>query len=188
MSFRSGKMYTVHKLSPEHHFWPEVQTAVSRRAKPQAGPLVLEELYDVRWRTKPFPWSWSREFKPNRRFFYHGTSRQAILRILDEGFKIRPARHGRFLGDGIYASYHTNKSRAYCPEDYVLSVMVYVPNTLVVHPGQSLGEAEIRSAPQHCDAIEVRTGAVVKGRLVKNHEICIFDPQRAVPRFILRIA
>ncbi len=189
--FKSGKIYTVTHLSRDHRLWEGVQAAITRRAKPGVGRLVLEELYDVRWRDKPFPWSWSREFKPGRRLFYHGTSRKIIQRILDDGFRIvstARAKHGRMLGDGVYATYHTNKGQAYGTDGYVLSVMVYAPNALVVQPGQTINLAEIQKAAQSCDAIEVRTGAVVRGRRIRNHEICVFDPQRVVPRFILKIS
>lgn len=190
LSFQSGRIYTVKKLSLHHPLWDQVRAAIARRTRSPAGELGLIELYSVRWREKPFPWSWSREFKPQRRFFYHGTTRTAIQQILDQGFKVAPARrarHGHLLGPGVYATYHTDKGRRYGSDDYVLSVMVYAPDILVVHPGGAIDLSAIQQAPQRYDAIEVRTGAVVRGRTIQHHEICVFDPRRVVPRFIVKI-
>ena len=58
------------------------------------------------------------------------------------------------LGDGVYGTYHTNKGKTYGTDGYVISVMVYAPNTLVVNPGQSIDQATITSAPSHYDALE----------------------------------
>lgn len=187
MTFRDGKLYTIQKLSTSHPYWQGVSAAIKRRTKPNAGPLKLVELYEVRWRQKPFPWSWKRQFKPNRRWFYHGTTKQIIQRILDEGFKIPPPRHGRMLGQGVYLTYHTNKSIHYGPDGYVISVMVYAPNVLLVNPGQSIDQNQIQNAPLKYDAIEVRTGAIVRAWTMRNHEICVFNPLRVVPRFICKI-
>ena len=192
MSFVDGRMYTVKQLSKNHPHWASVQDAVHRRTKPdykrKYGPLVLQELYEVRWRRKPFPWSYYNEFKPKRRWFFHGTTQQSIIKILDEGFKIGPVRSGRMLGDGIYATYHAHKAESYAPEDYVLSVMIYAPHTLVVHPGQSLDAATIANASKKYHAVEVRTGVKVPGWTMKNHEICVYDVRRIIPRFILKFS
>jgi hypothetical protein len=190
MVFSDGLMYTVGKVAQSHQLWKEVEEAVTRRINPAAGvgSLSLLELYDVRWRSKPFPWSYSNEFKPHRRWFYHGTDSYTIARILDEGFKIGTARTGRMLGDGVYATYHTNKGKSYGTDGYVISVMVYAPNSLVVHSGQFVDQSTITTTCLRYDALEVRKGAVVANYAMKNHEICVFDTRRIIPRFIIKIA
>ncbi len=189
MSFRNGKRYTIKQLSSSHHYWSEVQKAVRRRAKSGTGNLHLAELYDVRWRknAKPFPWSWTRQFKPERRFFYHGTQASNIPKILDEGFQLLVPTHGRMLGPGIYATYHTNKGQMYGTGGYVISVMVFAPRTHTVHAGQTISSADIQRLRNTHHAIEVRTGAVVQGWTMQNHEICVFDIRRVVPRFLVKI-
>lgn len=187
MVFRSGRLYTVEEVPRNHRYWQAVSEAIKRRTKPGKGPLNLVELYEVRWRKKPFPWSWTREFKPNRRWFFHGTSRSIIQRVLDEGFRIPSPKHGRMLGSGVYLTFHANKSIKYGPEGYVVSAMVYTPRVLLVSPGQSISIKEIQEAPRKYDAIEVRTGAIVGTWTMRNHEICVFDPLRVVPRFICKI-
>lgn len=198
MPFNDGKMYTVSVVSKGNRYWNEVQKSVdekiNHRLKGQIGKYVIAELYDVKWRTKPFPFSYFKEFKPNRRFFFHGTSSQVIQKILDEGFKVTSvqAKHGRMLGNGVYLAYHTNKGKSYASDDYVLSVMVYAPNTLVVGPEESITEDQINKAATKYDAIEVRTGAIVKYSnqqpwTMQNHEICVFDTYRVIPRFILKL-
>lgn len=187
MSFRNGKRYTIKQLYSNHHYWNEVQEAVRRRAKPGTGKLHLAELYDIRWRKKPFRWSWTREFRPHRRFFYHGTQLGTIPKILDQGFKLCVPVHGRMLGPGIYATYHTNKGQTYGAGGYVVSVMVYAPKTRTVHPGQSVSSTDIQRWKSRYDAIEVRTDAVILGWKMLNHEICVFDPRRVVPKFLIRI-
>ncbi len=188
MVFRDGAIYTVRQLYSSHPDWSGVERAI--RANTHAGsPRRLLELYEVKWRAKPFPWSWLNEFKPNRRFFFHGTSVANIQSILDGGFRIMPAVNGKMLGNGVYFTFHTNKSCGYAPDGYVISAMVYAPNTLVVHPGYRISYAEIQAACLSYDAIEVRTGAIIcyPGQAdwaMQNHEICIFDTRRVVPRFI----
>lgn len=195
MSFRSGKLYKVKKLTRRHYHWNKIQDVVDKkinyRQKQKIGTVTIEELYDVRWRTKPFPWSWTIEFKPNRRFFFHGTSSNVIRKILDDGFKVVPApnaAHGRMLGDGVYIAYHTNKAMSFAKDDYLLSVMVYAPKRLVVHPGQSIDASDIKKARKKYHIIEARTGAIVKNWKLNNHEICVFDPQRVIPRFIIKLS
>jgi hypothetical protein len=198
MSFSNGKMYTVSVVPKGHRYWSEVQESVDKkinhRLKGQIGKYVITEMYNVRWRVKPFSCSYFKEFKPNRRFFFHGTSSEVIRKILNEGFKVtsvQSAKHGRMLGNGVYVAYHTNKGKHYAPDDYVLSVMVYAPKTLVVGPGESITEAQIKKAASQYDAIEVRTEAIVKypnqTTIMRNHEICVFDTCRVIPRFILKL-
>jgi hypothetical protein len=187
MLFQNGRMYKVRQLARGHPVWGQIQDAIDRRTKPGSGPLTLEALYDIRWIMKPFPWSYTYDFKPNRRWFYHGTSHATIQRILEEGFHVRHAAHGRMLGDGVYVTYHTNKGKHYGPDGYVLSVMVYAPNTYLVGPGESLDRGQIPSICQTYDAIEVRTGAQIDTWTMQNHEICVYDIRRVIPRFILKI-
>ena len=190
MKFSHGEMYTVKQLFKSHYHWNEIQQAINRRTKPGMGPFNLKELYSVKWKTKPFPWSFNNYFKPNRRWFFHGTSQQTIIKILDGGFKVGPvytAKSGRMLGDGVYATYHTNKGRMYGKDGYVLSVMVCAPKTLVFHPSQQLDKNTIATAPQKYHAIEVRTNVVVNNWPMQNHEICVFDTRRVIPRFIIKI-
>jgi hypothetical protein len=190
MKFRNGKIYTVQQLAKSHYYWNNIQAAINRRTKPGMGSFKLKELYSVKWKRKPFPWSYSKEFKPHRRWFYHGTTQQTIINILDGGFKVSPvytAKNGRMLGDGVYATYHTNKGKMYGVDGYVVSVMVYAPNTLVFHPSQQLDKNTIDNASQKYDAIEVRTDVVINGWKMVNHEICVFDTRRVIPRFIIKI-
>jgi len=198
MSFNDGLMYKVIPISKNHHYWNDIQEVVdkkiNRRLRPQFGRLIITELYSVKWRKKPFSFSYYKEFKPNRRFFFHGTSKKTIIKILDEGFKVMPNfKNGRMLGDGVYVTYHTNKGKHYAPDNYVLSVMVYAPKTLVIGPGETITEAQIKAAANQYHAIEVRTGAIIdypkkSPWTMQNHEICVFDPQRVIPRFILKLA
>lgn len=187
MSFHSGRLYRVTPLARDHPLWEAVQAAVARRARPESGRPTLVELYDLRWQRKPFPWSWSQAFKPQRRFFFHGTSTGTVRRILDQGFRVAHSRHGRLLGDGVYATYHTDKGLAYGEENYLFSVMVYAPHTYVVHPGQAVERAQLQQTARRYEAIEVRSGALVGGHRIRDHEICVFDPRRVVPRFLLRV-
>jgi hypothetical protein len=186
MSFQDGKLYKITKLSPTHSNWQAVEDALNR--KNRSGTFYkIEELYSVTWHYKPFPWSWTHEFKPNRRFFFHGTTKQSIQNILEDGFKTSYTKNGKMLGDGVYITYHSHKGRSYAPEDYVLSTMIYAPNTFVVHPQQSFDLNDISKIAKSYDAIEVRTDSVVGNWTMKNHEICVFNPQRVVPRFIIKL-
>ena len=186
MSFQDGKLYQVKKLNSSHRYWKDVENAINRNKK-SGTKYVIEELYSLSWKSKPFPWSWTKEFKPNRRFFFHGTSKQSIQNILDNGFRVGSAKNGRMLGDGVYITYHSNKGRNYAPEDYILSTMIYAPNTFVVHPHQTFNLSSISTIARNHDAIEVRTDAIVGTWTMKNHEICVFNPKRVVPRFIIKL-
>jgi len=186
MSFQNGNLYKVEKLNISHPHWKEVEEALNRNKK-SSIPYVIEELYSVSWHKKPFPWSWTKQFKPNRRFFFHGTTKQSIQNILDNGFQTGYTKHGKMLGNGVYISYHSNKSRNYAPEDYLLSTMIYAPNTLVVNPKEKLDLTLIDSLSKRVDAIEVRTNAIVGTWTMKNHEICVYDVKRVVPRFIIKV-
>jgi len=186
MSFQDGKLYKVKKLDTNHPYWKDVKNSLNRNKK-SGTPYIIEELYSISWRYKPFPWSWTREFKPNRRFFFHGTSKDNIQNILDNGFQTGYTKHGKMLGKGVYITYHSNKSRNYAPEDYILSTMIYAPKTLVVNPKEVLNLSLVDSLSKTVDAIEVRTDAVVGAWTMQNHEICVFNPKRVVPRFIIKI-
>ncbi len=194
MTFQNGKLYTIQKLYPDHVHWKGVKKAVSRRTN---ANITLVELYDVRWRRKPFPWSYHKEFKAHRRWFYHGTSIANIQKILHEGFKVTPAitsHNGRMLGDGIYSTYHTHKGKWYGVDQYVISVMVYTPKILVIQKGQTFDNSQIPTILKSYDAIEVRRGSTVvdpvqkRTCVMKNHEICVYDTRRTIPRFILKLA
>jgi len=187
MSFQKGKLYKVEKLNSTHSHWKDVEKALNRNKKYNISSYQLEELYSVTWFRKPFPWSWTKEFKPNRRFFFHGTSRQSIQSILDSGFQTSYTKHGKMLGDGVYITHHSNKGRNYAPEDYIVSTMVYAPNTFVVQPNQTLNLNQINTLSKQYDAIEVRTNAIVGNWTMKNHEICVYNPQRVIPRFIIKL-
>lgn len=187
MQFRNGTKYSVRKLNQSHPHWQNIEKIVPKKSKAGTGPYSLHELWDIRWRKKPFPWSYFGEFKPGRRFFFHGTDAITIQNIIDEGFKIVPAKHGRMLGDGIYATYHTNKVMLYGSDNYVISVMVYSPNRYCINPGQSVDGVAVQNAPNRWEALEVRTDSFVMGYKMKNHEICVYDTRRIIPRFILRI-
>jgi len=183
---KSGRAYTIEQLSKNHPHWKGVQDAISRRTKPGTSRLQLAELHEVRWVQKPFSWSY-RDFKKGRRWFFHGTRTASIARILNEGFKIKKARTGRMLGDGVYATYHTNKGKSYGPDGYVVSVMIYAPKTYVVGPGQSIAFKDLAKLCKTRQAIEVRTGAVVGGYTMQNHEICVYDTRHIIPRFVLKL-
>ncbi|NOZ91639.1 MAG: hypothetical protein GXO60_10195 [Epsilonproteobacteria bacterium] len=187
MSFQDGKLYRVTELTNTHPHWQGVQDAINRNRKSSSLPYIIEELYSVTWIKKPFPWSWTKEFKPNRRFFFHGTSRQSIQKILDEGFKTSYTRNGKMLGDGVYITYHSNKGKNYAPEDYIISTMIYAPRTYVVHPNQTINQNAINTLSKRYDAIEVRTGSIVGSWTMQNHEICVYNPKRVVPRFIIKL-
>ena len=186
MSFQDGKLYKVKKLNRSHKYWQDVEDAINRNKK-SGTKYIIEELYSISWHSKPFPWSWTKQFKPNRRFFFHGTSKQSIQNILDNGFTVGTAKNGRMLGDGVYITYHSNKGRNYAPEDYILSTMIYAPKTLVVSPNEKLDLTLIDSLSKAVDAIEVRTNSIVGSWTMKNHEICVFNPKRVVPRFIIKL-
>lgn len=191
MVFINGDLYTVEKLSRNHPDWNGVTDAIHRRTKSGQASITVEEIYEVLWRRKPFPWSWTHQFRPNRRFFYHGTTITIIQRILDEGFKVgdaTTASHGRMLGNGVYATYHTHKGKMYAPDGYMLTVMVYAPNTLCIGPGQALDATTIANAPKLYDALEVRTNALVPNWAMHNHEICVFDTRRVIPKYILKVS
>lgn len=188
--FQDGQMYTIQPIARTHPYWQDIQEAVNRRTKPGHGPITLVELFDVRWRFKPFPWSYSREFKPNRRWFYHGTSIANIQSILNNGFAVcqpHAASHGRMLGDGVYATYHANKGKSYAPDNYVISVMIYAPNTYLVNPNQSLDLSQVTGLSSTYDALEVRTDSIIGSHQMINHEICVYNPLRVIPRFILKL-
>jgi hypothetical protein len=186
--FANGAAYKVIQLQNSHPLWNDVQKSLSDRRKDTTKTLILEELYAVEWVHKPFKWSWKREFKPNRRFFYHGTSCTTIQKILDDGFKIIPTPvSGRMLGDGIYATYHTDKALLYAPENYIFSVMVYAPQTLLIPPQISIQAAVIQAAVNTYHAVEVRTGAIVNAYTMQKHEICVYDTRRIIPRFISKV-
>jgi hypothetical protein len=192
--FTNGKRYLVSKLDPSHKDWSVVERVLAKRNR--AGGFRLAELYEVKWRTKPFNWSYY-EFRKDRRFFFHGTQKSTIQTILDEGFKVVRGPRGQMLGPGIYAAYHTQKGRLYAPDAYVLSVMVYAPKTQTYGPTDTVTGAHIQALRKSHHAVEVRTGTVVstpdqrRGGTVtpwklRNHEICVFDPARVVPRYIWR--
>jgi len=186
MSFQDGKIYKVKKLDNSHRYWKNVEDAINRNKK-SGTKYVIGELYLISWQSKPFPSSWTKQFKPNRRFFFHGTSKQSIQNILDNGFTIGTEKNGRMLGNGVYITYHSNKSRNYSPNDYLLSTMIYAPKTLVVNPSEKLDLTLINSLSKTVDAIEVRTNSIVGNWTMKNHEICVFDARRVVPRFIIKL-
>jgi hypothetical protein len=193
MIINNGKLYNVEKFSNIDVRWKDIEDAVHRRTKPGTPELRVEEIYDIRWKEKPFPWSFT-EFKKERRWFYHGTSIQIINKVLDEGFKVvhnSQSKHGRMLKDGIYATYHTQKGKLYAPDGYVMSVMVYAQNRLTIKKGERIDEQQIISATKAYDAIEVLTGSIISypNRLhtMQNHEICVYDSRRIIPRFILKI-
>jgi len=188
MSFQNGKKYNVEKLTSSHPHWQGVQKAIRQKAKLlNSNQYIIDELYSVTWNKKPFPWSWTKEFRPNRRFFFHGTSKLVIQNILDEGFKISYTKNGRMLGDGVYITYHTDKGKAYATDGYIISTMIYAPNTLVVNPNQSLNLSQIPTLSKNYDAVEVRTNSIIGNWTMKNHEICIYDSRRVVPRFIIKL-
>jgi len=115
----------------------------------------------------------------------------AIRNIVEENqvvLQTNYTKHGKMLGNGVYISYHSNKSKNYAPENYLLSTMIYAPNTLVVNPNDKLDLSLIDSLSKSVDAIEVRTNAIVGTWTMKNHEICVYDVRRVVPRFIIKLA
>ena len=187
MSFQDGKLYTVKKLTDSHPYWKGVEDAINRNKKSSSSPYIIEELYSINWVKKPFPWSWTREFKPNRRFFFHGTSKHSIQNILNDGFKTSYTKNGKMLGDGVYITYHSNKGKNYAPEDYILSTMIYAPKTYVVHPKKIITRSSIDAFSKIYDAIEVRTNSIVDNWTMQNHEICVYNPKRVVPRFIIKL-
>ncbi|MGD9891542.1 MAG: hypothetical protein AB7R89_27375 [Dehalococcoidia bacterium] len=184
MTFRDGTLYTATRLSPSDPYWRDVVDAVQRRTKPNTGTFTVQEVYSLRWRNKPFPYSYTYEFRPNRRFFWHGSSIQNLQRILDEGFK--PGMGG-MLGPGIYTTFHINKSWGYAPERFVMSVMIYAPNTVCFHSGDVVDLNSVSYLKQAHDAIEVRSGVMVGTWSMNNHEICVQESVRAIPRFITKL-
>jgi len=76
-------------------------------------------------------------------------------------------------------------------DDCILSVRVYAPKTLTIHPGKMLTKATHDIALKKQHAIEVRSGSKVHnkwgGTPMAHHEICVFDPIRVVPYFICKI-
>jgi len=181
---KSGRMYYISEVDKRERTFYEVQKAIDRKIKPGYNKLKLQRLWRVRWREKPFPWSYNYEFKPNIRYFFHGTTVEAINNILDEGFKIKKPAHGRMLGDGIYLTYHTHKAANYAKDEYLLSCMVYAPNTIVINPGEKISNNQIAEYIKKYDAIEVRTGSFINNYQMKNHEICVYDTRRVIPKFI----
>jgi hypothetical protein len=190
MTFQNGGLYTTSRLPRSDADWQTVAQVVAQKTKPGVSPINVDDVFSVKWTRKPFPWSYYHEFRPHRRFFFHGTSRAVIQKILNEGFRVfpRPAGSQNLLGDGIYVSYHVNKSRRFSPDGYMLSVMVYAPRTYCVHPGQSLSVAELQQIRATYDAIEARSGAIIQGYPLQNHEICIMDPLRTVPRYVIKVS
>lgn len=189
-TIQDGKIYTATPLNPKGKTFAEVQKAFNRRTSQGFGKKVeIVESYDIKWKKKPFPYSYSKEFKPRRRFFYHGAPLATVKNILDSGFIIQSsARTGRMLGDGVYSTYHFDKSLQYAPEQYIISVMVYAPNTLLLNPNQQIDAGTIKSAPQKgFDAIEVRTDSIVMGHRMRLHEICVFSTMRIIPKFISKV-
>ena len=159
-----------------------VMDAVERRTK--SGIIRVNKVYDLKWTRKPFKWSYTREFKPNVRWFFHGSSDSNIQGILNTGFK--PSTDGK-LGAGVYATYHTDLSKSFARGGgYILSVMVYAPKTYLVDKGQSISKSEISKLRQKYHAIEVRSDGNV-GVKFNKHEICVFDHLRVVPRFLIRV-
>ena len=195
MPFRNGKAYTVKFVSKNDRTFSDVQAAMDRKTKNGYNRTILKDLWDVRWIKKPFSWSYSREFKPNCRFFWHGTSKQNIYDILDNGFKVGGSNtsksNGSMLGRGVYATFHTHKVAQYAVDGFVVSVMIYAPRTLLVTNGQTLTQKDHQAAYNQYHAIEVTSGANVHNRIggkaMINHEICVFDPIRVIPRYICRI-
>ncbi len=186
MSFQNGKLYQVEKLTRSHSYWSSVEKAINKNNKSGTN-YIIKELYSLSWTKKPFSWSWTKQFKPNRRFFFHGTTKQSIQSILDRGFQIGYTKHGKMLGNGVYITYHSSKSKNYAPDDYIISTMIYAPNALVVNPSEKLDLSLINSLSKTVDAIEVRTNSIVGDWIMKNHEICVYDPKRVVPRFIIKL-
>jgi hypothetical protein len=197
MSLHGGQLYRIYEIDKDHHDWHGVVSAARRRTRKDQNnhrPVGVKAVYSVKWRNKPFPWSYTREFKPSRRWFYHGTSESNIQSILNAGFQ---ASQGGMLGQGVYAAFHSNKSLHYSypnskNEKYTISVMVYAPWTYCAQPGSTLGDFKLSLLRLFYQAIEVRTGAHVNARRggtgMRYHEICVRDPRRVVPRFIIEWA
>jgi len=183
---RNGNKYTVKQLTKKNHHWAGVEEAIKRRTKAGVKKLKLVELYEVRWKNKPFRFRFS-DFDQHKRWFYHGTSLSNIQSILNDGFQIKTAKNGRMLGNGIYATYHTQKGILYGVDNYILSVMVYAPKTYLVNKGQSIDAKFIKSVSNNYHALEVRSESIVIGYEMKNHEICVYDCTRIQPRFIIKL-
>jgi len=182
MSFKDGKLYKVEKLNKSHPYWYDIVNIINNKTNINIS-YYIEELYSISWKHKPFKWSWAQEFKPNRRFFFCGISKSNIENILDYGFQ----SNIDIFRDGIYLTYHSNKAIDDSPEGYILSNMVYVPKSYVVNPYEEFNENEIDFIKNNFHSIEFRTNSIIQNLEVKNHTICIFNSNRVIPRFIIKV-
>jgi len=183
MNITNGNLYTIKEISSKDKNYKGVIDSVIRRTK--SGNISVEKVYDVKWNKKPFKWSYFNEFKPKRRWFYHGSSDRNIQSILNTGFI--PSSAGK-LGPGVYATYHPELSCAFRRGgQHVLCCMVYAPKTYLVDKGKSISHNEvITRINKKYDAIEVRSSGSV-GVTFSSHEICVFEPTRIIPRFLIKV-
>ena len=79
---QKGNLYYVERVNHKESIFEQIQDVLIRRTIPREATLRLEELYNVKWTEKPFPFSYFKEVKPNQRFFFHTTTIQGVNDIL----------------------------------------------------------------------------------------------------------
>jgi len=184
---KDGKIYTISSIPKKDKLFKDVYDIIKKQNKGVNSIIKLEKLYNVKWRFKPFSWSYLNEFKPNARWFFCGVKEGKIQHILDEGFSTQPTDKYHLLGNGIYLSYHIAKALKDTDNNYIISCLVYAPRVLLKHPEESISLKEIQSAQNELDAIELRSNVYLSNKKLRFHQICVFDSKRVVPRFILQL-
>ena len=101
---------------------------------------------------------------------YHGTDFAAACSINRDQFRVGKAKVGRMLGDGVYVAANSSKSCQYLSDSGF--------SRHGTHGILFEAEAAIDRSDFH-----VRKGEYVGGRVMKNEEWAIRDPERIIPRY-----
>jgi len=101
---------------------------------------------------------------------YHGTDFAAACSINRDQFRIGKTKVGRMLGDGVYVAANSSKSCQYLSDSGF--------SRHGTHGILFEAEAAIDRSDFH-----VRKGEYVGGRVMKNEEWAIRDPERIIPRY-----
>ncbi|MHA1407677.1 MAG: hypothetical protein ACTSSG_09910 [Candidatus Heimdallarchaeaceae archaeon] len=181
----SGTMYYMKEINSNSKEYNQIYNIVFSRKKPFDPLLEIQKIYDIKWKEKPFSWSYFNEFKPNRRWFFCGVDSDDVNSILNSGMQIRRKSDTNILGNGVYLSYHPFKAIEDSIDLHLLSCMIYAPNTFVFHPNQQITENDLKLASAKYDAIEIRSGALINGRQMTHHQICVFESKRVIPRYLI---
>lgn len=175
----------------DQHAWDQIQEALRKGKQERGVDLKICQVYDIQsphassWEKKVNIWS-----KPNISMLFHGTTSDAVISIVCNGFRLPPKSHFNMYGAGIYFARHPQKSFDYTGlGGYILVCDVALGVTKKVHtarpsfdPSSDLNKSSWGFWSKKCHSVHAPAGAATV-----SDEYVIYDPLLALPRYLISV-